>query len=118
MLMMGRKAHSGIVIAGISLAWRTVAAGGLVPIGVALLSIPSSLFDGDKPNVTAQAIVFSVELVIVAVIAVTVLVSQWLKLLHARDDVSGRPTAGVMSFLSSRSGNGLIDECPAGATDG
>lgn len=98
MLLVGRKANSGIVFTGISLAWRTVAAGGLVPIGVALLSIPSSLFGGEKPNTTAQAIVFSVELVIVAVIAVPVLVSQWSKLLHAGDDVSGRPNEFVRLF--------------------
>jgi hypothetical protein len=39
-----------------------VAAGALVPIGVAILSIPSSLFGGDDSNITAQAIVFSLEL--------------------------------------------------------
>ena len=98
MLLVGRKANSGIVFTGISLAWRTVAAGALVPIGVALLSIPSSLFGGETPNTTAQAIVFSVELVIVAVIALPVLVSQWSKLLHASDDLSGRPNEFVRLF--------------------
>jgi hypothetical protein len=49
-------------------------AGVLTPIGIAILSIPSSLFSG---KVTAQAIVFSIELVIVAAIAVPVLVRQW-----------------------------------------
>ena len=98
MLLVGRKANSAISFTGISLAWRTVAAGGLVPIGVALLSIPSSLFGGEKPNVTAQAIVFSVELVIVAVIAVSVLVSQWSKLLPTGDDMAGRPNEFVRVF--------------------
>lgn len=59
---------------GWDLAWRTGVAGVLTPIGIAILSIPSSLFSG-KP--TAQAIVFSVELVIVAAIAVPVLIGQW-----------------------------------------
>jgi hypothetical protein len=62
---------------GWSLIWRTVVAGMLTPIGIAILSIPSSLFGGDTPNTTAQAIIFSAELALVALIAVPVLVQQW-----------------------------------------
>lgn len=98
MLLVGRKANNARMFTGAGLAWRTVAAGALVPIGVALLSIPSSLFGGDKPNVTAQAVVFSVELVIVAGVAVPVLVSQWSELLHTGDDVSRRPNEFVRLF--------------------
>lgn len=56
------------------LVWRTAAAGALTPIGIAILSLPSSIFTG---KVTAQAIVFSVEIAIVAVIAIGVLAQQW-----------------------------------------
>jgi hypothetical protein len=73
MLLVGRTRPTGL-----SLTWRTVLAGVLVPLGVAVLSIPSSLFGGATPNTTAQAIVFVVELVVVAAIAVPVLVRQWL----------------------------------------
>jgi hypothetical protein len=58
---------------GWDLARRVGVAGVLTPIGIAILSIPSSLFSG---KVTAQAIVFSVELVIVAAIAAPVLIRQ------------------------------------------
>jgi hypothetical protein len=78
MLLVGRKAGTASMT-GWALAWRTVVAGVLVPIGVALLSIPTSLFGGARPNTTAQAFVFAAELVIVAVIAVPVLVRQWLR---------------------------------------
>ncbi|MBB3749893.1 hypothetical protein FHT44_002354 [Mycolicibacterium sp. BK634] len=78
MLLVGRKRSTGW-----SLTWRTLLAGFLVPLGLAILSIPTSLFGGDKPNTTAQAIVFAVELVVVAVIAVPVLARQWL---GSRDD--------------------------------
>jgi hypothetical protein len=37
---------------------------------LSILSIPSSVFGGAEPNTTAQAIVFAVELAIVALIAV------------------------------------------------
>lgn len=59
---------------GASLVWRTAVAGVLTPIGIAVLSLPSSIFSG---KVTAQAIVFSVELVVVTAVAVPVLVTQW-----------------------------------------
>jgi hypothetical protein len=55
------------------LPWRTVAAGLLVPLGLAILSVPSSLFNG---HVHAQAVVFSVEIAIFALVAVPVLVRQ------------------------------------------
>jgi hypothetical protein len=63
-------------LSGWALARRTVLAGALVPVGVAVLSIPSSLFGGQHPNTTAQAVVFSVELAVVAVITVPVLIAQ------------------------------------------
>ena len=83
MLLVGRKTGTSAPT-GWALTWRTVLAGVLVPLGLVVLSIPSSLFGGAKPNTTAQAVVFAAELVIVAVIAVPVLVRQWLR---TRDDL-------------------------------
>jgi hypothetical protein len=60
-----------------SLIWRTALAGALVPVGLAVLSIPTSLFGGHHPNTTAQALIFSAELAVFAVIALPVLVRQW-----------------------------------------
>ncbi|MCV7425177.1 hypothetical protein [Mycobacterium montefiorense] len=73
MLFVGRKAGSRLSAA--SLLWRTIVAGALVPVGVAILSIPSSIFGGSHPNITAQAVVFVVELVAFAAIAIPVLIS-------------------------------------------
>ena len=56
-----------------SLAWRAVTAGLLVPLGLAILSAPSSLFNGD---VHAQAVVFAVEIAAFALVAVPVLVRR------------------------------------------
>ncbi|MGA7052630.1 MAG: hypothetical protein WBZ37_15430 [Mycobacterium sp.] len=96
MLLVGRTANGGRLFTGLGLTWRTIAAGALVPIGVGLLSVPSSLFGGEKPNVTAQAIVFSVELVVVALIAVPVLIQQWCR---RRDGiVTVLPNAFVRTF--------------------
>jgi hypothetical protein len=83
MLLVGRKSGTSAP-AGWALGWRTALAGVLVPLGLVILSIPTSLFGGDKPNTTAQAAVFAAELVIVAAIAVPVLVRQWLR---TRDDL-------------------------------
>jgi hypothetical protein len=62
---------------GWGLVWRTALAGGLVPVGVAVLSIPTSLFGGRNPNTTMQAVIFSVELAVIAVIALPTLLRQW-----------------------------------------
>ncbi|MBU9766546.1 hypothetical protein FR943_22220 [Mycobacterium sp. TNTM28] len=72
LVLVGRKDPRGW-----SLTWRTVLAGVLVPLGLAVLSIPTSLFGGPDPNTTAQAIIFSVELVVLAGIALPVLARQW-----------------------------------------
>lgn len=62
---------------GWSLGWRIAVAGALTPVGIALLSLPSSLFGGPDPNTTAQAIIYTVELVVLTAIAGPVLVRQW-----------------------------------------
>jgi hypothetical protein len=79
LLLVGRGAQRGRLFGGWSLTLRTVAAAILVPVGLSILSIPSSAFGGKDPNTTAQAIVFSVELALVALVAVPVLVQQWLR---------------------------------------
>jgi hypothetical protein len=62
---------------GWGLVWRTALAGLLVPVGVAVLSIPTSLFGGRNPNTTVQAVIFSAELAVIAVIALPTLLRQW-----------------------------------------
>lgn len=73
LLLVGNRAPA----TGWTVARRTALAGALVPIGLALLSIPTSLFGGRTPNTTAQAVIFSVELAIIALIALPVLIGQW-----------------------------------------
>jgi hypothetical protein len=77
MLLVGRRADRGTQFSEMSLTWRTVAAGALVPFGVGILSLPSSLFGGEDPNTRAQSIVLSIGLVVVAVIGAPVLIQQW-----------------------------------------
>ncbi len=78
MLLVGRRATNGERLNPASLVWRTIVAGALVPIGVAIISIPSSLFGGAHPNIAAQAVVFVAELVAFAAIAIPVLITGWL----------------------------------------
>jgi hypothetical protein len=96
LLLRGKTAHPGS-LAPWSLAWRTMIAGTLVPLGVAVLSIPSSLFGGDHPNTTAQAIVFTIELVVVAAIALPVLIQQW-RHSHRDPAVTTTPNVFVRMF--------------------
>jgi hypothetical protein len=62
---------------GLHLVWRTVLAGALVPVGIAFLSIPTSLFGGPRPHTGVQAVIFSVELAVIAIIALPILIRQW-----------------------------------------
>jgi hypothetical protein len=73
-VFVGRRAARGDSVRGWGLTWRTVAAGALVAPAMALLSLPTSVFERHE---TTQAIVFTVELVLFAVVAVPVLVQQW-----------------------------------------
>lgn len=93
-LLVGRKAERGTQFSVLSLTWRTVAAGALVPVGVGILSLPSSVFGGEHPNTTAQAIALTIGLVIVAVIALPVLIRQW-----SRGRGSGATTAPPNEFV-------------------
>ncbi|CAN5706471.1 hypothetical protein BH11ACT6_BH11ACT6_17530 [soil metagenome] len=77
-LFVGRRAQRGERLRAVTLVWRTLAAGALVTPAVVVLSIPSSAFGGDEPNTTAQAIIFTVELVLFAAVAIPVLARQWL----------------------------------------
>lgn len=93
MLLVGRKAGSGTRLSTLSLVWRTVAAGALVTVGVAILSIPSSIFGGSHPNTTAQAVVFVVELAAFAAIAIPALIGA-----RRRGEADEKPNQFVRIF--------------------
>jgi len=97
LLLVGKGPEAKRSLAGWSLTWRTVVAGILVPLGLTVLSIPSSLFGGEHPNTTAQAIVFTVELVIVAAIAVPVLALGWSR--HRNNAGATTPKAVPNEFV-------------------
>lgn len=61
---------------GWSLTWRIVLAGVLAPPAMALFGIPSSIFGGDTPNVTAQAWVIGVELGLIWIAGAWILFTQ------------------------------------------
>jgi hypothetical protein len=93
MLLVGRQVAGGKHPTAGSLVWRTVVAGALVPIGVAILSIPSSIFGGNHPNTTAQTVVFAVELAAFGVVAIPVLLSGW-----RRGEVDRTPNPFIRIF--------------------
>lgn len=96
MIFVGREAQGGGWPNAVGLVWRTVAAGALVPVGVALLSVPSSLFGGSRPNTTAQAAVFVVELAAFAGIAIPVLIRN--RVAQRRYGSGGRANPFVRIF--------------------
>jgi hypothetical protein len=65
-------------LAALPVAVRAIVAGVLTPLGMAVASIPSAVFGGKTPDITAQAWVFGVELALVWV------VGGWFLLREAR----------------------------------
>jgi len=63
----------GRQLSGLSLAGRTVAAGVLTPLAMVVFGIPSAIFGGDTPNITAQAWVLGTQLAIVWVLGIWLL---------------------------------------------
>jgi hypothetical protein len=91
-VFVGRRVARGGSVQGWGLAWRTMAAGALVAPAMMLLSLPTSVFERHK---TAQAIIFSAELVLFAVVAVPILVGQWRR---TRREGSEYPSTFVKVF--------------------
>jgi hypothetical protein len=96
MLFVGRRVESGGRLSAANLMWRTIVAGALVPVGVAILSIPSSIFGGNQPNTAAQAAVFIVELAAFACIAIPVLLKEWLA--QRRNGADDEPNQFIRIF--------------------
>lgn len=74
--LVGSPAADGGPRHGWSLTWRIVVAGALTPLTMGVAGIPSGIFGGDTPNVTAQAWVLGVELGVLWLAGAWVLISQ------------------------------------------
>ena len=64
------------LVRGSHLVGRTALAGAVVPIGIAVFGIPTSLFGGSHPHTAVQAVIFAVELAAIAAFALPVLIQQ------------------------------------------
>ncbi len=72
----GSRTSDGGPRRGWSLVWRIAVAGVLTPPSMALFGIPSAVFGGETPNVTAQAWVLGIELGLVWVAGTLILISH------------------------------------------
>jgi hypothetical protein len=72
----GSPAPDGGPRRGWSLVLRTVAAGVLTPVTMAIAGIPSALFGGDQPDTVAQAWVLGIELALVWLVGACIVVSH------------------------------------------
>ena len=75
--LVGVPTDAGRPPRGVSLIWRIVAVGALAPVGMMIASIPTGIFGGDDPNLTAQAIVMTVEIVALWLYGGATLIRQW-----------------------------------------
>jgi hypothetical protein len=96
MLFVGRRVESGGRLSTANLMWRIIVAGALVPVGVAILSIPSSIFGGSQPNTAAQAAVFIVELAAFAAVAIPALLKAWRA--QRRNGIDDEPNQFIRIF--------------------
>lgn len=75
----GRHADRGRRFTGLQIVWRTVVIGVLASIGTVLLPAPATII-GSFTNFTVMGVVYALELVVIAVVAIPVLVKQWQRL--------------------------------------
>jgi hypothetical protein len=73
----GRPTWNGKAPRGCSLAWRTAISGALAPVGMVVASTPTAIFGRKDANVSAQAVVLAVEIVVLWTVGATLLVRQW-----------------------------------------
>lgn len=78
-VLIGGPASRGRRFGLIAVGWRTVLIGALVPIALIALSLPVSLFEGRS---VVQAVVFTIEITVFAVVSVPVLFQQWRRTRH------------------------------------
>ena len=75
----GRHIDRGQRFTGLQIVWRTIVVGVLASIGTVLLPSPATII-GSFTNFTVMGVVYALELVVIAVVAVPVLVKQWQRL--------------------------------------
>ncbi|KRD18149.1 hypothetical protein ASE48_24565 [Mycobacterium sp. Root265] len=100
----GRHADRGRRFTGLQIVWRTVVIGLLASIGTVLLPAPATVI-GSFTNVTVMGVVYALELVVIAVVAIPVMVKQWQRL---RNTPAGATEARYANPLMVRFGVGYL----------
>ncbi len=100
----GRHVDRGQRFTGWAIIWRTVVVGLLASIGTVLLPAPATII-GSFTNFTVMGVVYALELVVIAVVAVPVLVKQWQRL---RNTPAGATESRHTSPLMVRFGVGYL----------
>ena len=100
----GRHVDRGQRFTGWAIVWRTVVVGLLASIGTVLLPAPATII-GSFTNFTVMGVVYALELVVIAVVAVPVLVKQWQRL---RNTPAGATESRHTSPLMVRFGVGYL----------
>ena len=77
-LFVGRHVDSGRKFSGLQLVWRTIVIGILGSAGTGVLPIPATVLGAN--NITVRGWLYAAELVVLSVIAIPVLVRQWVRL--------------------------------------
>ncbi|MBY8861931.1 hypothetical protein K7711_36025 [Nocardia sp. CA2R105] len=77
-LFVGRHVDSGREFSGLQLVWRTIVIGILGSAGTGVLPIPATVLGAN--NITVRGWLYAAELVVLSVIAIPVLVRQWVRL--------------------------------------
>ncbi|WP_213574594.1 hypothetical protein [Rhodococcus sp. USK13] len=79
----GRHVDEGRRFSGPELVWRTVVIGVLASLGTFILPLPATVFG--MGSITARAVLYAAELLVVTVVAIWILVRQWMRLRGEKD---------------------------------
>ncbi|WP_273732552.1 hypothetical protein [Mycolicibacterium septicum] len=89
-LFVGRHVQDGKTFTGLQILWRTVVVGVLASIGTAVLPLPATLAATISGSTAVGGVVYAAELVVLTVVAIPVLFSQWSSLRKDRDPATVR----------------------------
>ncbi|WP_433680028.1 hypothetical protein [Nocardia sp. CA-119907] len=96
-LIVGRHVDEGRAFSGPQLVWRTAVIGILGSLGTAVLPIPATLFG--VGNTPLRGFLYAAELVIVTIVAIPILIRQWLRL-RRNDSDTPHYTNGFVRIYS------------------
>ncbi|MGV0741798.1 DUF7802 domain-containing protein [Mycolicibacterium sp. XJ870] len=95
-LFVGRHVDEGRDFSGVELVWRTIVVGVLASIGTAVLPLPATVGGMISGSTAVAGLIYAAELVILCIVAIPVLIRQWVSVRRSEPSAVGNHTNTVI----------------------